>query len=118
MRSISSSTAPKGNEWLWNGNASGATAAGNSQGTAYAIPLGQDLTVFSTVGSSTGAVLPAGIAFNEEYAIANHGANSLSIYPPPGGKIGTLSTNAAYSLAAGKTAYFVCVGANQFTASP
>lgn len=118
MRGQSVSTAPKGNEWLYSANPTPLTATGNSQGTALAIPLGQDLSVFGTVAASTGTILPPGIGTSEEYAVANHGANALSVYPPTGGKMGSAATNAAYSLASGKTGYFICVGPNQFTVCP
>jgi hypothetical protein len=117
MRGQSVPTAPKGNEWLYAGK-TGLSAAGSTQGTATAIPLGQDLSVFTAVSSGQGCILPAGIGPNEEYAVANHGANALAVYPPSGGAMGTASTNVAYSLAAGKTGYFVCVGPNQFTTNP
>ncbi len=112
------STAPAGNEWLPN-PANGLTATGNSQGTALAIPSGQDLSIFTTVAASTGCQLPsAGVAIGEEYVVANHGANALSVYPPNGSKMGTASANAAYSLTAGKTGYFVAVGGGNWTTNP
>lgn len=118
MRGQSSPQAPKFNEWLPN-VINNLTAAGNSQGTALAIPAGQDMSIFTTVAASTGAILPgAGVTLGEEYVIANHGANALSVYPASGGKMGTASANAAYSLAAGKTGYFVYCGQNQWTTNP
>lgn len=118
MRGQSVSQAPQHNEWLYNANPAALTATGSTQGTALAIPLGQDLSVFGTVAASTGCILPTGIGRSEEYAIANHGANALSVYPPSGGTMGSASVNTAYSLAAGKTGYFICVGPNQFTVCP
>jgi hypothetical protein len=86
------------------------TAAGTTQGNAYQIPTGQDFSVFGTVASGTGAILPsAGLGIGEYYSIANHGANALLIYPQVGGKIGTLATNAGYSLAAGNAVSFCYV---------
>ena len=117
MRGQSTSQAPKFNEWLPNVK-TGLTGAGNSQGTALAIPLGQDASIFGTVAASTGTILPAGIGVGEEYVVANHGANALSVYPPTGGQMGSASVNTPYSLAAGKTGYFMCVGPNQFTVNP
>jgi hypothetical protein len=109
---------PNPNAWLVK-PASNLTAAGTTQGTAYVIPAGQDGSIFTTVSSGTGAILPAGgVGLGEEYVIANHGSNALSVYPPSGGKVGTAATNAAYSLAAGKTGYFLFVGALQWTANP
>ncbi len=94
------------------------SGAGTTQGNAYVIPIGQALSVFSTVGSGTGAILPPLVSLGEEYEIANHGANALLVYPPVGGKMGSASTNTGYSLVAGKTGYFLCVGIWQFTTNP
>jgi hypothetical protein len=95
------------------------TAAGSNQGTAYVIPSGQALSVFTTVSASTGCILPAsGVTFGEEYEVANHGTNALLVYPPVGGKMGNASANTAYSLAAGKTGYFLCVSLLQWTTNP
>jgi hypothetical protein len=93
-------------------------AAGNSQGTALAIPTGQDLSIFTTVAASTGCVLPTGLTIGEEYQVVNHGANALSVYPSGSGQIGTLGASAAYSLAAGKMAIFVYVDANRWASCP
>ncbi len=94
------------------------TATGTTQSNAYVIPPGQSLSVFSTAASGTGCILPNGISAGEEYEVANHGSNALLVYPPVGGKMGSASTNTAYSLAAGKTGYFLCVGLLQFTTNP
>lgn len=118
MKGMANPQGPKGNEWLPN-VVSGLTAAGSTQGTATAIPAGQDESVFTTVAASTGCIFPAsGVGVGEEYVIANHGGNALSVYPPSGGKMGTGATNAAYSLAAGKTGYFTYVGQLQWTTNP
>lgn len=113
-------TAPKGGEWLSNASAN-LTATGSTQGTALAIPSGQDLTIVTTAGSGTGVILPgAGVSRSEEYVVANHGANNLLVYPPTGGQIGTLGSNVGYSLSAGKTGYFICCASlgKQWTANP
>ena len=110
MKGMSNTQAPKGGEWLPN-VVTGLVGAGSSQGTALAIPSGQDESVFITVAASTGCIMPSsGVSLGEEYVVANHGANALSVYPATGGKMGTASTNGAYSLAAGKTGYFTYVG--------
>lgn len=117
MKAMSNPQAPRGNEWLPTVKAA-LSAAGSTQGTATAIPLGQDLSIFATVGSGQGCILPSGISVGEEYQVANHGANALAVYPPAGGTMGNASANTAYSLAAGKTGYFSCVGVNAFTVNP
>lgn len=92
-----------------------ATATGNSQGTALALP--SDFVVFTTVGASTGTILPSTANVTDSYIVVNHGASTLSVYPPTGGKIANGSANAAFSVAATKTAYFLCLGSNNFAAS-
>lgn len=118
MRASTSPLAPKGNEWIANvGQA--LTASGSTQGTATAIPAGQDLSVFTTVPAGSGCILPAGLSAGEEYMVANHTTGSaLNVYPPVGGFMGAAAQNAAYSLAAGKTGYFTCIGQNRFTVNP
>lgn len=95
-----------------------AVAAGATQGTALALP--SDFVVFTTVAASTGTILPAsGPQCNatDSFIIVNHGANSLSVYPPTGGKIANGTTNAAFAVAATKTAYFTSLGSGNFAAS-
>lgn len=97
---------------------SGLTATGSTQGTALAVP--SDFCVFSTVAASTGAILPAtGPQCNpgDSFIVVNHGANTLSVYPPTGGKIANGSANAAFSVAANKTASFLSLGSGNFAAS-
>lgn len=94
----------------------GLTATGNSQGTALLCP--SDFCVFGTVASSTGTILPSNLTIGDFYTVVNHGANSLSVYPPTGGKISTGSVNAALALASGKTGYYTAVDASgNFAAS-
>jgi hypothetical protein len=90
------------------------TATGNSQGTALALP--SDFNVFTTVAASTGAILPTSRT-GDWLTVVNHGANTLSVYPPTGGKIANGSANAAFSVAANKTAQFQCIDSINFAAS-
>lgn len=95
-----------------------ATAAGTNQGNA--LPLPSDGVLFTTVAASTGTILPAtGPQCNvfDSFIIVNHGANTLSVYPPVGGKIANGSANAAFSVAATKTAWFISLGGGNFAAS-
>lgn len=98
--------------------AAGLTATGSSQGTALAIP--SDFAVFTTVGASTGTILPSaaqGAHATDWYTVVNHGASTLSVYPPTGGKIANGSANAAFAVAATKTAAFVCLDGTNWGAS-
>jgi hypothetical protein len=113
-----SSSGPVLNGWLPN-VVNNLTAAGSTQGTAKLIPTGQDMSVFTTVASSTGCQLPlSGVGVGETYVIANHGANALNVYPAPGGYIGAGALNAAYSCAVGKAAHFIYVGTGHWTSNP
>jgi hypothetical protein len=111
------STGVTGSPWLPQANQNVA-AAGTTLATATAVPSGQDASI---VTSGTGGVaLPStGVSFGEEYLVANHTGSAINVYPgTTAGKVGTASAGAAYSLAAGKTGYFVYVGPNQWTANP
>ena len=85
-----------------------ATATGSTQGTALLMPT--DFVVFTTVAANTGTILPSNANAGDIYYVVNHGANSLSVYPAVGGKISTGATNAAFAVAVGKLAEFVCIG--------
>jgi len=85
----------------------GLTATGSAQTDALA--LSTSISAFSTVASNTGARLPAASG-KGEYAVMNGGANTLKVYPATGERINAGSANAAFSVAAGKCAYFRPVG--------
>jgi hypothetical protein len=89
---------------------SGLTATGSSQATAFPLLNAADHQ-FTTVGSSTGAVLPSA-RLADSVSVWNGGSNTLSVYPPSGGKVNDGSVNAAYSLgaAAGVTFFATDLG--------
>lgn len=92
-----------------------ATAAGTTQATAAAIT--SDITVYTTVAASAGAILPAASAAGaDDFFVVNAGANALSLYPPTGGKINAGATNAAVSVPVGKSAHVVFAGSGQWVA--
>lgn len=91
------------------------TATGNSQGTALALP--SDFNVFTTVAASTGTIMPSNCLPGDWFTIVNHGASTLSVYPPTGGKIANGSANAAFSVGANKTAQVICIDPLTFAAS-
>ena len=78
---------------------SGLTALGTNQATAFPL-LNEGNHQFTTVGSSTGAVLPTA-KLPSTVTVWNGGSNALSVYPPSGGKVNDGSVNAAYSVPAG-----------------
>lgn len=85
----------------------GITAIGATQVTAYAV--GAVNSHFTTVAASTGAILPVATAVGEELRIFNYGANSLSVYPPVGGKCNNGVINTAVALAANTMGLYVAV---------
>lgn len=74
------------------------TGAGTTQ--ADATPITQQLSVFTTVGSGTGALLPPS-GGKPVYAVVNSGANTLSVYPSGTEKINNGTAGAAVSVTAG-----------------
>lgn len=84
-------------------------AAGTSQGTATAITTAN--WIATTVGAGSGVVLPVSPTVSAKDTLfgANHGVNTLAVYPPNGGKLGTASANAPLLLAPGKAALFFCI---------
>ena len=75
---------------------SGLTALGTNQATAFPL-LNLANHEFTTVGSSTGAVLPTA-KLADSVTVWNGGAHTLSVYPPLGGTVSGGSANAAVSL--------------------
>ncbi len=85
----------------------GQTATGSTQATAFALTACS--TEFTTVAASTGAILPGtglNVLGGDILAVYNQGANTLTVYPPVGFKIGLAATNAGVSVATGKSALF------------
>lgn len=82
----------------------GLTAAGNSQGTALALPSA--INIVTTTAASSGVILPANPTPSDCIEVVNLGANSLSVYPATGGAIQAGAANAAFAVGAGKTAMF------------
>jgi hypothetical protein len=72
------------------------TAVAGGQGSAT--PLPADNNRFTTVPASGGAIVPA-LNPGDNLVIINAGANALLVFPPVGGQINALGTNASYSVA-------------------
>lgn len=92
------------------------SAAGTTQGTATLLTTASSLV--TTVGAGAGVKLPATptVSANDRLHVANHGANTLAVYPPSGGKLGTASTNVPALVAPGKCADFFCTDGTNYTA--
>lgn len=83
------------------------TALGSTQGTALALP--SNVNRVTTTAASTGVIIPATAQPGDEYIVTNSGANALLVYPPTGAAIAAGATNAGFSVAANKSAYFVVI---------
>lgn len=88
------------------------TATGSTQATAFAIT--KAWTIFTTVASNTGTVLP--VVPGGEFTILNLGANTLKVYPPVGGAINGGSANASINVVAGNGVRVKCISATRFVA--
>lgn len=86
----------------------GITAAGTNQGTATAIT--STINNVTTVASGTGVRLPAA-AVGYTISVANHGANSLAIYPATGETVEGLAANAPLTLLPGQLYRAACATA-------
>jgi hypothetical protein len=89
--------------------------AGGGQGSAT--PITTMMSRFTTVATGNdSAILPTSVP-GMNIVISNAAAsNSMNVFPDTGGQINALSTNAAFALAAGKTATFYCTVALQWHA--
>lgn len=89
----------------------GAVAAGTTQATAA--PLVSDITKFATVAASSGCLLRA---VPGRQVVFNGGANALAVYPPVGGTINAGAADAAFAVAAAKSAMFLSTDGLNFVA--
>ena len=84
--------------------ANGLTATGTNQATAFI--LKSSISLFSTVPSGTGCLLPSSEA-KPLYSVRNNGANALIVYPSG---TETINLAASISLPAGKSGLFMPTG--------
>ena len=91
---------------LCNDVAPGLTATGTNQATAYAITAADN--EFTTVASGTGAILYAGSPGDEQW-VYNAGANALTVYPPSGSNLNSLTTNAGAQIPTNTACTFKCM---------
>lgn len=77
---------------------SAVSAAGTTQSDAT--ELKASMNYVSTVGASSGVVLPSNSEIGDEIVVYNaQGSNQLTVYPPSGGAINQLSANTGMLLA-------------------
>jgi hypothetical protein len=91
---------PSNTSLLSSSRAFSVSAAGTVQGDATA--LSSTWNVVTTVASGAGVILPS----SGQVWVRNSGANALKVYPPSGGAINALSTNAAATVAVGAAVLF------------
>ena len=91
----------------------GQTASGSAQGS-QTTPT--DVNVYSTSTANYGPTLPATAQSGDSYFVANNTANSMNVWPPVGGAIGSASANAALAVPAGKAAKFVSISSGNWFA--
>ena len=85
------------------GAATGLTAAGTTQATAYAISSSS--SQFTTVPAGSGAILGQ-VPVGGSVTIYNDGANALSVYPPSGAAFANQAANSPSSVPAGASAIY------------
>lgn len=81
----------------------GIAAAGTTQATATVLTT--DLNYITTCAAGAGVILPVG-ELSKTATIFNNGANTLAVYPPVGGVLGSLATNIACFVAPGQSMDF------------
>jgi hypothetical protein len=91
------------------------TATGTTQATAKQVST--DFEIYTTVAASSGCILPANMSVADQGWIINHGANSLTVYPPVGGKLANAAINTGFAVAAGKGMFWICLDNLNFGAS-
>jgi hypothetical protein len=91
------------------------TATGSSsQANSYAVT--DDVSVFTTAASNSGARLPSTSNAGDVFIIANYDANTMLIYPPTGGKINNGSANASINCTTLKTVMCISIDGTNFLA--
>lgn len=96
---------------------SGITAAGTNQGTALVLNPLIAFNQLSTVASGTGVMLPL-VPTGSQVSICNNGANVCLVYPQVGGAIGSLASNAGFSLGVNFSATFTSVNGLNWCTGP
>jgi hypothetical protein len=71
------------------------------------VGIGAESATLSNVPAGSGVRLPASPQPGDEYLVANLGANSLAVYPPPGATIQGGAPDAPFSLPVGAIAEFI-----------
>ena len=91
------------------------TSLGSTQGTAYQIT--QARTICTTVGASTGVVLPVNVFGGMGCLVVNRGLNALKVWPGLGAQIESLGTNNFALLTPGASTLFIANSPTQWYAT-
>jgi hypothetical protein len=78
-------------------------------GQSLATPLTATMNRVITVATAADSVLLPVARAGAFVVVVNSAAASMNVFPTTGGVINALSANAAFAMAANKTAYFFCV---------
>lgn len=98
--------------------ATGVAAAGIAQGTATSLTANENEVTSSTSGSAQGVKITLNTP-GVRTVVHNYSGNQIDVYPPTGGQINRLGTNASFSVADGTSVEFDCMTATQWdTVSP
>ena len=81
-----------------NGQANVTITAGTTQSQAGGTALTASMNVITTVATGGDAVTLPNAMIGDSIDILNLGANACAVYPPVGGRINQLATNAAFTL--------------------
>ena len=92
------------------------SAAGTTQGTATLLSASN--SIVTTVGAGSGVRLPVTptVSAGDRLHVANHGANTLTVYPPTGGKLSNRTANMPALIAPNKSADFLCLNGTDYSA--
>lgn len=92
------------------------SAAGTTQ--AGATLLTTATSIVTTVAAGSGVRLPVtpAVSAGDRLHVANHGANTLAVYPPTGGALSANTANVPAMVAAKKSADFLCIDGTNYSA--
>lgn len=92
------------------------SAAGTNQATATLLTA--STSIVTTVNAGTGVRLPLTptVSAKDRLHVANHGANTLAVYPPSGGKLSNNTANVPALIAPNKCADFYSIDGTNYTA--
>jgi hypothetical protein len=83
-------------------------------GQAAALPAFGGYRVTTVAAGNDSVTLPPSVVGSIKSLTNAAASNSLNVFPAAGDAINALGANAAFALAAGKSALFMCTGAGQW----